>query len=385
MALNRIAIDARIPDEGLGGVQQVLLTLMEGFGELPSKEFTRFWIVLEGTSWWQGKIPLSDSLILVKPPFGKMAIHIQKRFPKLVSLAYPVLSKFLKVGNELDNLMQKYEVNMVHFPFQDSFKTKLPFLYQPHDLQHVHYPENFSRAQLLHRNTHWKKTATDASIITVAAAHIAEDLVEYWSIDAKKIQVLPVPPPTRTKVIREDADTNFEPFIVYPSAFWKHKNHESLIKGFKRARDLGTNLSLILPGSHNGQFRSVFRMVEDLALSEFVHFPGHITSEELAQLIVKSNAVIVPSLYEALSLTIWDAYNFGKPILCSNKAIIYGPFESVCVKFDPENYHGIADAILGIDKIPKRSKTSQLDWLPKPKEYAESISGIYSRCLVSRT
>jgi len=124
-------------------------------------------------------------------------------------------------------------------------------------------------------------------------------------------------------------------------------------------------------------------MVKKLGLSEFVHFPGHITNNELAQLIIKSEAVIVPSLYEALSLTIWDACNFGKPILCSDKSIIYGLFESICAKFDPENAQAIADAILGIDQISTNSDRANLAWLPKPKDYAKSISEIYSRILVS--
>jgi glycosyltransferase involved in cell wall biosynthesis len=126
-------------------------------------------------------------------------------------------------------------------------------------------------------------------------------------------------------------------------------------------------------------------MVKELGLSEFVHFPGHITNDELPQLIIKSEAVIVPSLYEALSLTIWDAYNFGKPILCSDKSIIYGLFESICVKFDPENPQEIADAMLRINQIPANLDAPELACLPKPKEYTRSISEIYSRILISQT
>ena len=195
--------------------------------------------------------------------------------------------------------------------------------------------------------------------------------------------MLPVPPPTRTTFSRDNAVLGYEPFIIYPSAFWKHKNHVNLIKGFKRSRDLGSKLSLVLPGSHNGQFHSILRMAKKLGLSEFVHFPGHISNNELTQLIIKSVAVIVPSLYEALSLTIWDAYNFGKPILCSNKSIVYGLFESICVKFDPENAQDIADALLRIDQISTNFDGPELALLPKPKEYAKSISEIYSQILIS--
>jgi glycosyltransferase involved in cell wall biosynthesis len=383
VALKRIAIDARIPDQGVGGVQQVLLTLMEGFQQLSDNEFNRYWIVLHGTTWWKDQIPQLDSIIIVKPPFGKMAIKFQNHFPKLTSLAYPVISKFLKTGNILDGLMREHLIDLVHFPFQESFSTKLPYLYQPHDLQHVHYPEHFSRAQLHHRDTRWKDAALNSFAITVAADHVANDLVKYWNIESKKIHVLPVPPPTRPPISIDNAILGYAPFIIYPSAFWKHKNHVNLIKGFKRSRDLGSKLSLVLPGSHNGEFRSVLRIVKKFGLSEFVHFPGHITNNELAQLIIKSEAVIVPSLYEALSLTIWDACNFGKPILCSDKSIIYGLFESICAKFDPENAQAIADAILGIDQISTNLDGASLAWLPKPKDYAKSISEIYSQILVS--
>ena len=33
----------------------------------------------------------------------------------------------------------------MHFPIQDAFTTDMPSIYQPHDLQHLHLPELFSR------------------------------------------------------------------------------------------------------------------------------------------------------------------------------------------------------------------------------------------------
>ena len=54
----KIAIDARLPDVGQGGVQQVLVSLADAFSTIDDENFARIWIVFETTTWWRGIFPL---------------------------------------------------------------------------------------------------------------------------------------------------------------------------------------------------------------------------------------------------------------------------------------------------------------------------------------
>lgn len=88
-----VAIDARLPDKGQGGVQQVIRSLAKGFRLNPNSEVMRSWIVCKGTQWWKGVFPTEDTLIELTPPFGKASIMIANRLPKTTSRLFPLLSK----------------------------------------------------------------------------------------------------------------------------------------------------------------------------------------------------------------------------------------------------------------------------------------------------
>ena len=47
-----------------------------------------------------------------------------------------------------DGYVEAQQFDLVHFPTQAAYLTDLPSIYQPWDLQHRHYPQFFSKAEL---------------------------------------------------------------------------------------------------------------------------------------------------------------------------------------------------------------------------------------------
>ena len=43
-----------------------------------------------------------------------------------------------------DDAIERTRPDVVHFPHQEAGRVSVPFIYQPHDLQHLHMPEFFS-------------------------------------------------------------------------------------------------------------------------------------------------------------------------------------------------------------------------------------------------
>ena len=135
----KIAIDARLPDVGQGGVQQVLVSLADAFSTIDDKNFARIWIVFETTTWWRGIFPPQDEVLIVPAPLGGVSLKLTRASPKLVSRIYPIAARFMPHRPHLDEVLLSKGVDLVHIPSQDGLFTDLPFVYNPHDLQHIHY------------------------------------------------------------------------------------------------------------------------------------------------------------------------------------------------------------------------------------------------------
>ena len=148
-----VAIDARVPDTGLGGVQQVIRSLAIGFSELGDASIQRVWIVYKNTTWWKGTLPPNDVIIELDIPFEFLVGIVSRISPRIISVIYPIFRFFRPDKAFLDKTLISHGVDVVHLPFQDGLLTELPTIYHPHDLQHEYLPKNFSWFQRHHRNT----------------------------------------------------------------------------------------------------------------------------------------------------------------------------------------------------------------------------------------
>ena len=341
----KVAIDARLPDTGQGGVQQVINTLAIGFSELQDKSIDRCWLVLKGTSWWKSSFPAGDEVLEVDPPFGKLSLLAANRFPRLVSILFPLISQFRREQTIYDAVLLGKNVDIVHLPFQDGFTTNLPVVYHPHDLQHRYFRGNFSSAQIRHRETVWKTKAQQANVVMAASPYVVSDLINFWGVPPDVIRMIPVPPPER----RDSNDLILrnlpERFILYPAAFWKHKNHENLLRALKKLHESGTSIPLVLVGAQVGIYKAIKDLIHTLNMQNKVHILGHVSNSELTSLLKNAQVVVIPSLFEAMSLTVWDAQRLGTAVACSSVAPFPCQVGSTAQLFDPHDPESIASAI----------------------------------------
>lgn len=341
----KVAIDARLPDKGQGGVQQVINTLSSGFTELNDDSITRCWLVLKGTTWWRDSFPTNDEIIEVAPPFGRLSLMVANRFPKLVSRLFPLIARLTRQSPPFDELLYEKGIDVVHLPFQDGFDTQLPTVYHPHDLQHRYLTKNFTSSQIKHRETVWRKKAVDAEIVMAASPYVVQDLKEFWGISSDKIQMIPIPPPERNESDQRILQSLPSRFYLYPAAFWGHKNHKALLKALHLLQRRSVDIPLVLVGAQVGDFRAIKELCEQLHLQKLVHFLGHVTNAELTALISHADVVVIPSLFEAMSLTVWDAQKLGTAVACSNIAPFPCQVDNTAQLFDPHDPESIADSL----------------------------------------
>lgn len=382
----KVAIDARLPDAGQGGVQQVINTMSSGFNELRDSSVKRYWIVMKGTSWWKGSFPSGDEILEVNPPFGKISLYISNRFPKLVSFVFPIVSRLFRDKNPYDDLLQRLGIELVHLPFQDGFKTELPVVYHPHDLQHKYMKDNFRKSQIKHREDVWRNNARRANVVMAASPYVVADLENYWNIPRRKIKMIPIPPPTREH--SDDSVLQRVPaqYCLYPAAFWKHKNHSNLLQALNLLRQQGTQVNLVLVGATVGTFHAISDLITDLELSNQVTVLGHVSNSELTSLLKNAQFVIIPSLFEAMSLTVWDAQKLGTSVACSNVAPFPCQVADTAELFNPYDPNSIAVVMLELwtDNV-RRGELSQKALKRTAgltaENYACAIIGIYQTVL----
>lgn len=356
-----VAIDARLADQGQGGVQQVIRSLAEGFRLIENSDIKRSWIVYKGTRWWEGVFPPEDNLIVINPPFGKISILIANRAPKIISLIYPILSKLKSRKPPFDNRLRALHVDVVHMPFQDGFTTDLPYVYHPHDLQHKYFPANFSKAQLNHRDQVWKKLAVNAKMVMAASTIVQDDLIKFWMIEKSKICVVPVPPPTRTFECGTSNPFQKMEYLIYPAVFWPHKNHVTLVYALKELVAKFPNIKCIFAGSKGSEQSRIKKLVQDLDLTETICFAGHVPEELYGTLLRNSKAVVIPSLFEALSLTVIDALNLGKLVVCSDIPAFRLQDKADMIFFNPENHEDLCEKLEAISESAPYEKPWSLE------------------------
>lgn len=342
-----VAIDARLPDSGQGGVLQVLRVLGLSFQHESIPEFKRTWIVYRGTKWWRDTVPAGDSILEVDPPFGGVALRVAERLPRLISFAYPLMRRIQKDQPTFDAELQERGVDLVHLPFQDGFLTELPSVYNPHDLQHHYFPENFSESQRRHREVIWRRRADRATTVMAASYSVEDDLNRLWAVERAKIRVVPIPPPARTVPEAPSAIclASLTDFAVYPAVYWPHKNHLRLIEALGILQRRGVLLDLVLTGAEAGNYREVRAAASRLPNPGRVVFAGHVSNVDLSWMIAEARVMIVPSLFEAMSLTVWDGQRLGTAVACSSVVPFPDQVGDSALIFDAYDPANIADVL----------------------------------------
>ena len=384
MRVMHVAIDARLPDSGQGGVLQVLRVLGLAFQDPTIPPFQRTWVVYEGTTWWKETIPEGDRILEVPPPFGGVALKVAARFPRLISFAYPLLRRLQSDRPEFDEQLRGAGVELVHLPFQDGFSTDLPFLYNPHDLQHHYFPENFSASQLRHRETVWRRRATAAQVVMAASFAVRDDLVRFWNIGSETVRVVPIPPPNRVAppTPSDESLRSIHPYCIYPAVYWPHKNHLRLIEAVGVLQLEGYVFDVVLTGAEAGIFREVQQAVALLPDPERIRFAGHVSNSDLSWLIANSLFMVVPSLFEAMSLTVWDGQRLGTPVACSSVTPFPDQVGDTALIFDPFDPSSIADTMrrLLVDECTRSSlieRAHQRVAKLTNRNYAMAMYGVY--------
>lgn len=253
-----------------------------------------------------------------------------------------------------DETLERENIDVVHFTNQWGFLTDIPFIYHPHDLQHRHLPEFFTPADYRFREVMYSELCERASAVSVVSQWVKQDLLSNFNLVESKIRVVHFAPEPQhcsqvdTEAVRQIGKKLSLPlrFIFYPARTWPHKNHLRLFQALKLLRDdRGLTVPLVCSGAPTEFYARLSDEMRALQLEDQVLFVGFVDSDELSALFRLCSAVIIPTLFEAGSFPLWEAFLSEKPAACSNVTSLPAQAGNSALIFDPCKVEEIAKAI----------------------------------------
>lgn len=262
-----------------------------------------------------------------------------------------------------DGYFESLGCDVLHIPIQNFFLCALPTVYNPHDLQHLHYPQFFDPATIAWRETIYPAGCHFAQAVVVGSQWIKDDVIRHYRVNPEKVQVIPEGPPTELYATpSQQALTEVkqryqleQPFALYPAVTWPHKNHIRLLEALAYLRDRrGLVVQLVCTGSRFSAFwPQIEGRLQELKLSAQVKFLGFVAEDELRALYHLAQFLVKPTLFEACSLPIFEAWLEGVPVACSNTAALPEQVGDAALLFEPNAVESIAGAIEKIATDPE--------------------------------
>jgi glycosyltransferase involved in cell wall biosynthesis len=390
----RVCIDARLVSGDRGGVEQVIIGLAHGLSRLDGPERYLF-LVDEGHAAWLEPYVAGPCSFLVVPASAAAAPSLAARGRRIVrGVARRVLPARLRPMPRAvpfalpvsDGLAEAAGVNLVHFPMQVGFRTELPTIFTPHDLQHLHLPEFFTVAQIAEREARYRALCERAAAVVMMSSWGKGDIVARYGLAPEKVRVVPgaatldayrAPSPEAIAAVRARLSLPGR-FGIYPAKAWPHKNHGRLVEALAALRSRGIDVPVVLTGSQGGRDLPVLEHARALGVADLVRFVGFVSPDDLGALYRAADLLVFPSLFEGWGLPILEAMAAGLPVACSAVTCLPAQTAGAALLFDPADPNAIADAVAAAWTNPAlrselasngRARAAQFSWLDVARTY----------------
>ncbi len=268
---------------------------------------------------------------------------------------------FLKKGPSLihiEDSLRKTQADLL-FPCGRSLGAKfcLPWIGWIPDFQHKHLPELFSAEELQTRDQEFQLLIDEAAHIVVSSQDAYNDLLHYFQAPPEKVSVFP---------FRTHADPDWftgsplqtaekyklpEKFLMFPSQFWQHKNHLTLLQAIALMNEHGDeNICLVLTGKDQDYRKPehpkiLKRYIADHGLETNIRYLGLLPRQDQIHLMRRACAIVQPSHFEGWSMLVEDCRTLGKTTFLSDIPVHREQAYERAHYFDPKSAESLAQLL----------------------------------------
>ncbi len=296
-----------------------------------------------------------DSYNLEVRKITKPTAGLFKRATRLAQLLFNIQTPFFFTGYEIDCFKDiDLFISPVISPYPHLFLNK-PFVVSLHDLQERYYPEYFAWRERMLRHIENATLPKYSTHIICESNYVKADIEKYLKQNRDKISVIPSPPPSSLTDYEFNDDKFSETklkynlpnrYIFYPAQFWYHKNHIKLLEAFRLVANCYSDLHLVLTGEKSNNYTNVFNKVAELNLDNRVVHLGYIDYKDMPYLYKMSEMLVMPTLFESISIPIYEAFSLKVAVCASNVVALPEQIGDAGLMFDPNDIDDMSQRIM---------------------------------------
>ncbi len=312
-----------------GGGYYITLDIFENFLKYNNKKKNElFFLINNDHDNFFSKILLKKKLKYKKIFENKYFFYIKNFFFN----KFPLLNLLVQSLNmdRINRIFEEEKCNLIYFISSEyRYPLKLAYISNVWDLQFKTHPE-FSEVgsffKKIYKNVVAKNFLTNSKFIITGTSVGAMQIKKFFNIPHKKI--IKIPHPVSNLFFKKIKKNEFffkkndikEKFFFYPANFWKHKNHNILIKLFEiLSKDKNLkHFQLILVGAKKNNYNNIKKIIKNKLLEKKIIILDFVNRKELLSLYDRCEALVYPSFSGPENLPPLEAMARKKLVIISN-------------------------------------------------------------------
>ncbi len=250
--------------------------------------------------------------------------------------------------------IRKWKLELIHYPnFNVPLLFPCPYVVTIHDLIYYLYPDQCpSKIAYYYACFMLQYAIQHARIIMTDSEYSKQDLIQYFHIPTKKIQVIY---PAADDKCRPDSETprqaTFQryrirqPYLLYVGKHHSYKNIKTLLQAYSIYPEVYEHFQLVIAGKRDHRRQELYDLAARLDSGDRILFTDFVPETELFELYNRARVFVFPSLYEGFGLPPLEAMACGVPVISSNAASLPEVVGDAAIQIDPFNVQAFANAM----------------------------------------
>jgi glycosyltransferase involved in cell wall biosynthesis len=297
---------------------------------------------------------------------------VQNLPPTRLSLKFPRINRIFYENYFLPKFLLHNKYSIYHSPnYVLPYYINTPSVITIHDLITFDYPELCQKESVLYFKLLLKHSVKKATKIIAVSETVKNDILKHFDVSPSKIEVIyhgigPIFKRTIDETILYKYHLP-KKYILFVGNIEPKKNLERLVRAFdlmKRTKKL--KHKLVIVGKKGWNYKSVFRIIDELYISGEVIFTGYVPEEDLPTIYSIADIFVFPSLYEGFGFPPLESMACEVPVLISDKGALPEITGGICLQIDPYCIDEIAEGmyrLLTNIKLRERSIQQGKEWV----------------------
>lgn len=259
----------------------------------------------------------------------------------------------------LSHTLKKYPLDIYHglsheLPIGIDTK-RVKTIVTMHDLIYLRFPHLFPWIDRKIYDYKFRYSTERADLVVAITKQTAEDLVELFNVDPKKIRIIyqscsdlffKIWPHNKLAEVRQSYQLP-EKFLLYVGTIEERKNSLLILKAMRLLRDRSIPVPpLVIIGKAKAYKKQLEEYISQYHLEKYVFFKENIPTNDLPGIYQLAEIFIYPSFYEGFGLPIVEALASQVPVITTKGGCFPEAGGPATLYIDPHSEEELSQAMI---------------------------------------